>query len=348
MALTELLWAFRVLGPRHLFTLWQARRSYLELVPGHYAARAIGALLEVGFFDELRSRRVVNGDAFAASHELDAEILRALADYLGALSMLDSDAGNYILRPKGHAIIETMRGAVDLTRAFEDPLHCLVPLLQRTMAYGADVHKDPRLVARASGVGGRLFSHPLMIDLIDRRGFTHVLDLACGDGAFLVSLCRALAGTTAYGIDCSPEAIEDGCRSIRDTNLDGRIHLFAGDVFQADVVARRLPEIDVVTSLYGFEQFLTLGRETIVALLWKWRALFPHATFLVCELLRREVEHLRRHRGGMAELQLGQALVRQRFAADQEWMETWRVAGFRRIERRRFDFAHTAIYILDW
>ena len=73
-----------------------------------------------------------------------------------------------------------------------------------------------------------------------------------------------------------------------------------------------------------------------------------HATFLVCELPRRDAAHLSRHRGGMAELQLGQALVRQRFATDEEWMDTWRAADVGRIERRRLDFAHTAIYALEW
>jgi hypothetical protein len=76
--------------------------------------------------------------------------------------------------------------------------------------------------------------------------------------------------------------------------------------------------------------------------------LFPSAPVIVCELLKRDPAHLRRHPGGMAELQLGLALGRQRLATDEDWMATWHAAGFRRIERKRLDFAHTAIYILGW
>jgi SAM-dependent methyltransferase len=348
MALAALSWVARVLGPRRLFRLWRARRAYLDIVPGHYAARAIAALLDVGFLDDLRSRGVVDVEAFAASHALDRDVLRALTDYLAAIGVLDAGGGNCTLRAGGHALLDTMQGAVNLTRAFEDPLHCLLPLLRRQMSCGTDVRRDARFVARASGAGGRLFSHPLLVDLIARRGFTRILDLACGNGAFLVSLCQALPAATAYGIDLSPEAVSDGRRTIREARLEQRIELFTGDIVEADDVAPRLPGIECVTSLYGFEQFLMLGRPTICELLWRWRARFPQATVIVCELLQRPPRDLRRRRGGMAELQLGQALTGQRFATDDEWMQTWQAAGFRRIERRRLDFAHTAIYVLDW
>jgi SAM-dependent methyltransferase len=347
MWLTEMFWACRVLGVRQLARLWRTRRTYLELVPGHYAARTIAALNAVGFFDELRSKHIVDAEHFAASQGLNSEILRALADYLGALQVLAVTEGGYTLRRKGHAVA-AMPGAFDLTGAYEDALHHLDGLLRQQLIYGTDVRRNQRLVARASGAGGGLFSHPLVIDVIKRRGFKRVLDLACGDAAFLVSLCHDAEAVTGYGIDLAPEAIDDGQRRIRDANLDGRIQLFAGDMLQADAIAHRLPPVDVITSLYGFEQLLTPDRERILQLLATWRQVAPQATFIICELLWRDVESLQRRRGGIAELQLVQALSGQRFATDQEWMDTWRRAGFRRIEQHRLDFAHTVIYLLDW
>jgi trans-aconitate methyltransferase len=347
VVLAELLWACRVLGVRQLASLWRTRRTYLELVPGHYAARTIAALTAVGFFDELRSKQVVDAEHFAASQGLDAKMLRALADYLGALQVLAVTDGGYSLRRKGDALA-AMPGAFDLTGAYEDTLHHLEALLRRQLVYGADVRRNQRLVARASGAGGSLFSHPLVIDVIKRRGFERVLDLACGDGVFLVSLCRALDAVMCYGIDLAPEAIDDAQRRVREANFDGRIQLFTGDVLHADTIAQRLPAVDVITSLYGFEQLLTPGSERILQLLATWRQLAPQATFVICELMWRDVESLQKRRGGIAELQLVQALAGQRFATHREWMDIWRQAGFRRIEQHRLDFAHTVIYVLDW
>src|SRR5687768_14208442 len=117
MVLAELLWACHVLGVRQLVSLWRTRRTYLELVPGHYAARTIAALIAVGFFDELRSKQVVDAEHFAASQGLDAKMLRALADYLGALQVLAVTDGGYSLRRKGDAVA-AMPGAFDLTGAY--------------------------------------------------------------------------------------------------------------------------------------------------------------------------------------------------------------------------------------
>jgi NAD(P)-dependent dehydrogenase (short-subunit alcohol dehydrogenase family)/SAM-dependent methyltransferase len=348
-AVGKFLWAGRVLGPKRLRTLQRARKvGFVDTVRGHYTTRVLSTLFNVGFFDELESRGSIDISSFAASQNLDPAILNALCDYLLGLEIIAKRGEHYVLDEKGQFIVEFVRGALDSAYAYEDVVHQLEPLLKRDVVYGREVNRKTEFAARGSGAGGRLFTFPLVTDLMERKGFRRPLDLACGDAAFLIDLCRKNSNFLGYGIDISPEAIEEGRQRVREAGLSDRIQLFTEDMYEVGRIASELSEVDVITSFYGFQELLAEGRSRVLELLWAYREALPKATFIVCEVPKYDPEELRGGAGGILEYQLFHALTHQRLATRQEWMDLWREAGFGHVEEQYLGFARTVFYVLSW
>jgi hypothetical protein len=346
--LRNLLWTARVLGAGQLRKLRHARQAGLvNLARGHSAVRVISTLFNVGFFGHVQRAGSVDPDAYAAANGLDPHILRALCDYLYALRFLKKQGTGYALDTRGALVVDTLQGLFESSLAYEDVFHHLEPLLRQEMRYGVEVTRNSEFTARGSGSGARLFSFPLVADLIQRGGFKRPLDLACGDAPFLVDLCRRNPDVTAYGVDIAPEAIAYGEKQVAAAHLQDRIHLFAEDIFQIHRIAGQLHGVDVVTSFYGFQEFLGLGKDKLLGLLDDFRRLFPGVTFIVCEIPKYSPDELRKFSGGIVEYQLVHALTHQRLATREEWMALWREARFQRIDERYLDFARTAIYTLS-
>jgi ubiquinone/menaquinone biosynthesis C-methylase UbiE len=274
--------------------------------------------------------------------------MRTLCDYLYALKVLGKRGERYVLDGDGRLIQTTLRGLFEVTDAYEDVHHHLEGLLRGTLRYGSDVVRKDEEMVRGSGAGGRLLTFPLVTDLIRKKGFARVLDLACGDAAFLIDLCEHNPRVRGYGVDISAEAVAYAQRRVDEAGLSDRVDLFAEDMFEIQRVADRLGPIDAVSSFYGFQELLYQGREVVLRLLDRYRAALPDASFLVCEIPKFSAEELRRRPRGMLEYQLYHALTHQRLATRHEWMDLWRAAGFRKIEEHYLEFARTVIYALAW
>lgn len=343
----NLVWVARTLGLRHLWKLQRARQvGFAGINRGHFESRVLGTLMNVGFFDEISKRPPLVVKEFAAAGGLDPIVLESLCAYLYELKILRKDQKGYALEPLGELFAGVLSGLFDLTYAYEDLLHGLEPLLRGQATYGHDIHRDTHLMARGTGNGGRLFTFPLAAKLIEENGFHHPLDVACGDAAFLIDVCQRNPSIVAYGLDIATDVIEDGRKRVTEEGLDARIHLVVEDVFNVHRVVDQLPGVDVVTSFYGMQEFWSLGRDRLLALIAEFRQTFPGVAFLICEIPRYSPDELRRRPGGILEYQLFHALTGQHLATREEWNALWRDAGFTRIEEKYLAFARSVFYIL--
>lgn len=104
--------------------------------------------------------------------------------------------------------------------------------------------------------------HRLIADWIG--GGTRVLDLGCGDGAFLAELQRA-KGVTGYGIEIDPDNIA-ACLARRvnviQANLDEGLSGFDADSFDHVVMTQTVQAMRFPHQL--LDDILRIGREAIV------------------------------------------------------------------------------------
>jgi len=343
----ELLKAVRVLGLRPMLRLSRARRLGWEgIISGFHTTRAMQALFNVGFFDEVQKQGVINVASFAKSKHLDARILQSLCDALFSLSILTKHGADYALDAKGKLLVEEARGWFDGVYGYEEIFHCLEALLTGEKAYGKDVKKRADFVAKGSEAIEQRLYFPLAIDIIARNGFKKVLDLGCGEGTFLRRLCENNPEMTGYGIDIAPDIIAYGKEHVVQAGLQQRIHLFVEDIARIEKLPEPWQCIDVATAFFILHELLFAGVDPVIELLQNFRTVFAGVPLIVFETIRPTPEEMRSKPRMGIQYFLQHDLSEQRPVSREEWRKLFKMAGCSSIEERYLRFARTAIFTL--
>lgn len=337
--------AVAALGLGRAMKLRKANRLVFGMTRGYYATNTLMALTMVGFMDELSSGRTVDVPSFAQREGLDFAILQILCDYAYELGYLDRSQGAYLLSTKGTTTQEMLKAGLLLAYAYSDIFENLECLLRREKVYGVDIQRKSKYVAIGSGLAAQQVAIPAMTKLLLDQNWTRILDLACGDAAFLGNMCDASPKFSGYGVDIAPEAIEAGKLQLAERGLQDRVHLVVADMFTMDTSFQDVGDIDATTCVYALHEFLSDDNERLIALLKKYRARFPGVPLVVCEVIRHTPEELRKRPGGVMEIQLFHALSNQGLATREQWHEVFRKAGFASVNDNYMDFARTAVFV---
>jgi SAM-dependent methyltransferase len=345
--LLELIKTMRLVGPRRLLRLRRAHRlAWRGLLNGYYGTRALQALFNVGLLDSMKEQGSIDVRRFAATKDLDPDLLRSLCDALFALGLLEKDNDGYWLTADGRVLAEVGRGWFDGVYGYEDVVHSLEPLLRKEAAYGREISRRPDFVARGSGAVEAWLYFPLAADYIVRHGHRKALDLGCGEGTFLRYLCRNHPQVSGCGIDLAAEAIAEGHTKLDAYNLQQRIGLMTGDVTKLDAAPDAAKDADVATTFFVLHELLGSGADVVISFLTSFRRLFPGVPLLVFEADRPTPEDMRKRPGMAVAYYLQHDLSRQRPVAKEDWLPMFELAGFARIEQRNFSFARSVMFTL--
>ena len=341
----ELMRLARILGWRNLLRMRQAKRvGGDEIIRGFFATPTIIALFKIGFFDAVLKEERVYIEPFASEHGLEFDVLKPLCEYLYEIKVLDKDGPSYTFGPKGRLLTEMVKGSFYSAAAYSAVFNNLESLLRGQSSYGSDVHRDTALAAAGSGEAGKLFMFPMVEELIFKNEFAKVLDLGCGDATFLINLCKTNPDVTAYGIDLSAKAIENGCRNVAQENLQDRVHLFAEDMFNLKAIAGQLDGIQAATSFFVLHEFLRGGTSRVVDFFRAFREAFPNTYLIICESVRHTPEQIRKRLGPLAEFQLVHDLTKQNPITRAQWKTAFGEAGFTSIEENYIRTGRMVIY----
>jgi SAM-dependent methyltransferase len=345
---SELLRTIRTLGLGRVWRVYRAYRlGWMDIISGFFTTRTLQALFNVGFFDEMEARNAVEIESFAARENLDREILKSLCESLYALGILDKEGTVYRLEPKGRLLAEEARGWFEAVYGYEGVYHELEALLRKEKVFGREVTRRSGCVARGSGRAEGLIFFPLVADVVRRNGYRNVLDLGCGEGAFLRSLCAANPQVHAYGIDHAPDVIAEGVARAQAAGLGDRLELFVEDMTRLERLTARVPRIDVATVFFVLHEVLYRGVDAAVELLRGFRRVFPGVPLVVFEVVRPTPRELRKRPGMGVQYVLQHDLTHQKLVGREEWREVFRQAGFSRLEERHMAFSRTAMFTVS-
>jgi len=341
----ELLHAIRVVGLRRLLRLSRAhRRFWSNMISGSFSTYVIQTLFNIGFFDEIRKNGRLRVEEFSRRYQIDAKTLRVLCDYLYCIRILRRNGEEYALDSDGRLLVDTARGWFEATYGYQDVYCELENILRKQKEYGRDVFRKPVLVASGSGRMEQMVHFPLAIDLIAKNRFTKVVDLGCGDGRFLIDLCRHLPEVTGYGIDLSPEAVTYGQEQVKQAGLEARITLFNQDITKITRLPEPLSKVDAVTTFLVLHEILFRGEQVLIGFLKDFRRLFPGVPLIVFEVIRASLEETRRTTGMSAQYYLQHDLTGQSLVDGPKWRELFQAAGFETIQDRYLRFVKTSIF----
>ena len=316
----------------------------LPHVRGYAVCSCLWALLETGVLDRLLGPEAVPVEELASG--LERRVLDSVLEYLDGVGLVRVEAGRARATPRLRRLLAEPRGFFELTYAYAPVLSRLPDLLRGTARYPADVQRLGKYVGRGSGQLCRTLPYPVLADMLRRRGARRVLDLGCGDLAFLFYLCETMPEVRALGIDVDGPTAAYAKEVLAASPHAGRIEVRQADMFRLSEVARERPDMDAVVAVDTYHEYLGEGEEKVVGLLRTLRAEFPKALLYVGEFCKQPHEKLRRRPTAFLEHHLFHDLTDQTIADAPTWRRIFSQAGLAILEEKVFDMVGHGYFIL--
>lgn len=335
----------RLFGPSYMLKLRRAyRQGWNDLLRGSLATRAMQALLNVGFLDELVDKGSAEAGQFAREHNLDETILRGLCEALFSVGLFTRTGDRFALEPEGKLLMEKFRGWLELSYGYEEVFHRLECLLKKEIVYGKDIYRRSDFVAKGSGEMEQHFYFPLANEIIVEKGYKNVLDLGCGDATFLRRLCKLNDKVNCFGIDLAPEAVEDGRKLAIREGLQDRINLYAADISTIKEFSGPLKTVDAATTFFVLHELMYDSEQRVIDFLKDFRRIFPNVPLIIFEPIRPTPEEARARPGVGIYYFLFHDMSHQKTVGSDVWKRVFKAAGFNSVEERYLSVSRTSIF----
>ena len=344
--MSQILQIIRLLG---LAKAARVKRRFDEALPhvrGYAVCSCLWALLETGVLDRLLESDGAAVESLLEGRTLDRHVLESILSYLDGLSLVRVEGGRVLAMPALRRLMDEPRGFFELTYAYEPIFVRLRDLLRGTAVYPADVQRLGKYVGRGSGQLCRTLPYPVMADMLRRRGARLVLDLGCGDLAFLLYLSEAIPGIRAVGIDNDAPTVAYAREVLAALPAGREIEVRCADMFNLEGLAREHPDVDAITAVDTCHEYLAGGDEKVVGLLRRLREQFPKALLYVGEFCKQPHEKLRRRPTAFLEHHLYHDLTNQTIAAAPQWRTMFAAAGLVILEEKVFDLVGHGYFVL--
>jgi len=346
MSLIQALQVIRLLGLPKAARTKRRLDEALPHVRGYAVCSCLWALLETGVLDRLLGAEALSVEAVIAEAHLERHVLESILSYLDGLSLVRWEGDQVRALPRLRRLMAEPRGFFELTYAYEPVFARLQDLLRGKATYPADVQRLGKYVGRGSGQLCRTLPYPVMADMLRRRGARVVLDLGCGDLAFLLYLAEAMPEVRAIGIDVDSPTVEYAREVLSGLALADRIEVREADMFDMAALAAERPDVDAVTAVDTYHEYLSGGDEAVVALLGQLRAWFPKALLYVGEFCKQPHEKLRRNPTAFLEHHLYHDLTNQTIVEAARWRAMFDAAGLEVVEEKVFDIVGHGYFVL--
>jgi len=344
--MSQALEIIRLLGLPKAIRVKKRFDQALPHVRGYAVCSCLWALLETGALDRILGAESVPVDRLVEEQRLDPHVLESVLSYLDGLSLVRVEGGAVRAMPKLRRLMDEPRGFFELTYAYEPIFAHLRELMRGEASYPADVQRVGKYVGRGSGQLCRTLPYPVLADMLRRHGARLVLDLGCGDLAFLFYLCETRTGARALGIDVDAPTVAYAKEVLAASPFPDRIEVREADMFHMKDLARERPDVDAITAVDTYHEYLSQGEDVVVGLLRKMRGEFPNALLYVGEFCKQPHEKLRRRPTAFLEHHLYHDLTNQTIETADRWRAMFAKAGLEIVEEKVFDIVGHGYFVL--
>jgi len=327
----------------------RTKRRFDEALPyirGYTTCECLWALLETGVLDRLLESEEIALEALAREAGLDSRLLEAVLMYLDGTGLVRVDGGRVRATAKLRRLMAEPRGFFELTYAYAPVFARLTDLLAGRARYPDDVSRLGKYVGRGSGQLCRTLPYPVLADMLRRRGARKVLDLGCGDLAFLFYVCEALPQVRCVGVDIDPPTVAYAREVLAGSPWADRIEVREADMFDLAEVAEAHPDIDAITAVDTYHEYLSDGPARVAGLLRDLRRQFPRALLYMGEFCKQPHERLRRRPTAFLEHHLFHDLTGQTIIDADAWRRLFAETGLEVLEEKVFDVVGHGYFVL--
>ncbi len=344
MSPSEILTLLRTVSLGGIFNIRRVHGDIVSYGRGFILSYVMISLLKNGVFDDIRKEDGIEPIAYAARKRYDLEVFLPICDYLYSLGILDKKSSKVTLSKKGKRLTSLSVGVFDLLYAYSPIFRSLEELLRGDMIYGRDLFRDRDYVAKGSTEITRYLPFPAAKRLLEKHGYRSVLDLGCGDGAFLFYVYPLLE--SGVGIDLASDAIMSA-RNKAEQEGFGHLEFCVENIFQTIKIREAISiQPAVITLMFVLHEFLFRDDKEVEALLRGLRDTFPQTHVMICELCEASPERLRRNPTAICEHHLYHRLSHQGYATADKWRSLFTMAGYALKDEIHFGFAEQGYFLL--
>jgi len=336
MKISQIFKIIRLLGLRRAARMKKHHEQGLAYVRGYTATCCWWTLLNQGFFDRLVETGPLDWREYAQKQQWDEHVLEGIIEYLDGIGLLIRHNAQVVLSEAGKILLAEPRGMMELLWAYEPCFTDLSEMLAGRKKYGPDLKRRITYVGKGSGRLCEQLPYPVMRRMVLDHGCKMVLDLGCGDLAFLGGLCRMDQQIRCHGIDFSEEMVRFDREQLQTNNHDGRLTVQVGDMFALPDFPAELPQVDCITACDTFHEYLQ-EPQRLIDLLRALRERFGQAVFVIGEFCLQDPKWLRKHRTASLEHHLFHQLSNQQIGTADQWRQIFQQAGLNVIEEQIFD-----------
>ena len=228
------------------------------------------------------------------------------------------------------------RGLIELLWAYEPCFASLPDLLAGRKKYGQDLQRRITYVGLGSGRLCEQLPYPVMRSMVLAQHAHTVLDLGCGDLAFLSGLCRLDPDIRCHGIDFSDEMVQYDQCLLSENTFNARLSVQLADMFDLPALPDSLGLIDCITACDTFHEYLP-NTDLVAGLLRDLKLRFPDACFVIGEFCLQDPNWLRKHPTASLEHHIFHELSNQQIGSADTWRSVFRQAGLEILNEQVYD-----------
>lgn len=295
---------------------------------GYVTTICFWALMNEGLLNELESGTSISLNQFADKQQLNEKILFYICQYLHRIGYLSLNNDRIKLTSKGLSFWRDVYGVFHLFSAYEPLFSSLSAQLHNKVTFGNNLLRREDEVALGFAELGHAFLFKLMACIIEKEGFHSIVDLGCAEVELSAFLCQRGPQYRCLGIDHSPAVIAKAKQRISRMDLDDRIQVIQGDIFEIDKLRYDFSPYQLVTAIDLFHAYFPEGEEKLIELFKKLRMVFSRHSFLFSEICLPPHKQMKRIAYPYAEHELFHDLTWQKSFARDELVSLLERAGF--------------------
>jgi SAM-dependent methyltransferase len=296
-------------------------RPVFDYMQAYVTCTIISALEKLGALDQLAEHGVV-----PAELGYEEFLGNATFHYLAERGIVRQDGNRYVLTESGRDLYNERGYLLWLAGGYGEALNSLDTLLTRKQTFGTEVDRDVRWVAVGSALVGAADLRDEVMEILGGIEFSTIGDIGCGNGHFLIDLCRATKAK-GVGFDISPAACEEATQEVEKAGFGDRISIVQVDATDVDSVPH-LEDIDLVMAFFFMHEVLELGHDVLVNYLTRTCERLPAGAYvLTCEVAPPTQSEDTAEAFG-PEYVYTQALMSQGLMNGDQWSAAFTEAGF--------------------
>ena len=332
-------------------------RSGLTLFNDFIITHTLFGLSRLGFFEFIETHSWFTLDELNQVLNAPVANLRAVLRYLVRMEVIHREGNCFFVDEQLFTCLKRELGFLQwLVGGYQSVLVDSADLIRGTRVFGQNTYRNNHWMAWGSANISKVYTDPLMYELLQRVDVEVIGDIGCGSGLRLVAICRQLPSVRGLGIDISPTCCELARYNIATAGLSDRIDVIEAEAeswvkqerYRLDCIgAQRTKPADVLMCFAMFHDLLNYDGKAERFLAEVREGLGSGGYLMIQDQCQSNVDDRHPHQSWTDGFELLHHYMNQRLFPKDHYERLFEQAGFRIVERIESDIPANWLYLLQ-